>query len=291
MLEVSEADRAAFSSRICEIDYAAVGDQHLLGSYNRSLPVKLSRMMENARDWEHLPFVHPTSFADIALVDAGRWGWRCKTSLPGQGGEQLVELLVDADNHYWATTIVEGAGAGAQIHTKATARDEGGIGIDVRFFMPQKPETEQAAGMLLGYLQTQYARLYDEDEALMLGRQEALDERRLSRASARGDMLDAGPVAELDRSRTYEWSLGGASVVGRFHEDRWVVHGARCPHALGPLGGAKVGKDGHIVCPWHGYGFDLATGEEDQGRCGALALYSATVENARLIIRSGKSAD
>ncbi|WP_435417001.1 hypothetical protein WAB17_08870 [Parerythrobacter aurantius] len=169
LMEVAQADRDAFSGRASSIDYAATQDLYYLGNYVRQIPSNLARMMENAHDWEHLPFVHPSSFAAIAAVESGPWGWRCKTALPNDGGDQLIELLVDNDRHYWATTVVEGPGKGTQIHTQASALDAGGIEVEVRFYLPLAPQSAEQGAMILGYLQTQYATLYDEDEALMLG--------------------------------------------------------------------------------------------------------------------------
>lgn len=42
-------------------------------------------------------------------------------------------------------------------------------------------------------------------------------------------------------------------------EDRWVAADAWCPHMLGPLHqGTRCGSE--VVCPWHGWRFDLASG-------------------------------
>ncbi|MDN3646295.1 Rieske 2Fe-2S domain-containing protein [Pontixanthobacter aestiaquae] len=231
-------------------------------------------MMENAYDWEHLPFVHPSSFAHIELIDEGEWGWRCKTTLPpaAGGGEQVVELLVDRPNHYWATTVMEGTGEGVQIHTQATqksADDPRAIEVDVRFYLPQAPETEEQASMILGYLQAQYKMLYDEDEALMSARQDALDKRKEARKAA-PETADLGPETELDRGMSHPVELSSGRFVVRHHKGEWITHAAMCPHMLGPLGDADISKDGTITCPWHAYRFDLADGAEQEGRCGAL---------------------
>lgn len=34
-----------------------------------------------------------------------------------------------------------------------------------------------------------------------------------------------------------------------------------CPHAGGPLGEGKLREGGVVECPWHGWRFDLATGQ------------------------------
>lgn len=283
-MQVTEQERASFAGRPTSVAADATEHLHYLGNYVRDIPSNLKRMMENAHDWEHLPFVHPSSFAAIAEVESGTWGWRCKTRLPNNGGEQLIELLVDEPQHYWATTVVEGPGQGTQIHTQASDNDAGGITVDVRFYLPQPPEHDQQAAMILGYLQAQYATLYDEDEALMLGRQEALDERRSLRSEEAAETVDLGLEADLDRSKQHEVTVAGARVLVRYLSGGWMAHAARCPHALGPLDEAQPDADGTITCPWHGYRFDLGTGAEEHKRCGALALYAVSVEDGRLLV-------
>lgn len=288
-MQVAEADREAFSGRATVIDYAVSERLHFLGNYVREIPSNLTRMMENANDWEHLPFVHPSSFAAITEVESGPWGWRCKTALPNAGGEQLIELLVDNDRHYWATTVVEGPGQGTQIHTQATALDAGGIEVDVRFYLPLAPQSDEQGAMILGYLQAQYATLYDEDEALMLGRQAALDERKSLRALAPLEVLNLGPESALDRDVVHEGMLGREKVLVRHWQGRWIAHAARCPHALAPLGDVQLDAQGGLTCPWHGYRFDLRSGAEDYKRCGSLPLFETVVEGARLIVRHAVS--
>ena len=62
-----------------------------VGTYRRVLPVSLVRMYENTLDWEHLPFVHDSSFSSIECLDAGPWGWRAITTSP-RGDENEIEL-------------------------------------------------------------------------------------------------------------------------------------------------------------------------------------------------------
>lgn len=256
------------------VDYQAIERLHYLGNYTREIPVSLNRMMENAYDWEHLPFVHPSSFADIKLIDEGDWGWHCRATLPAGGGEQEVQLLVDLPRHYWATTVLSGTGAGVQIHTQASdggAADGRLISVDVRFYAPQAPESDAQAAMILGYLQTQYKTLYDEDEALMSGRQKALDRRKSNRRSVPA-RVDLGPLADLDRQQSHNVELASGRFTVRFHDGRWIAHAAVCPHMLGPLGDAEIDPQGRIICPWHGYQFALDDGQEKQRRCGSLPV-------------------
>lgn len=114
---------APFRTRSKTIDYDQLSSLHYMGNYERILPVSITRMIENAYDWEHLPYVHPSSFAAIEHIESGPWGWRAKTTLPHKAGKptisQHIELLVDRSRNYWATTVIDGPGAGMQIHTQA----------------------------------------------------------------------------------------------------------------------------------------------------------------------------
>ncbi|MGB3739304.1 MAG: Rieske (2Fe-2S) protein [Pontixanthobacter sp.] len=248
-----------------------VAGLHYLGQYERELPVSLARMMENAYDWAHLPHVHPSSFADIALIDEGDWGWHCRTVLPpaAGGGTQELVLRVDRVRSFWATTVLAGAGAGVQIHTQARGIAKRRIAIDVRFYVPQPPQDTAQGKAILAYLQTQYAGLYDEDAALMNARQTALD----AKAAPVRDLpsrRDLGAVADLDAGGRYSVDLAQGTFVVRRHGGAWIAHAAVCPHMLGPLDDAPI-ADGTVVCPWHGYAFAIADGAEVRGRCGALA--------------------
>jgi nitrite reductase/ring-hydroxylating ferredoxin subunit len=60
----------------------------------------------------------------------------------------------------------------------------------------------------------------------------------------------------------------------------------RCPHANGPVGEGKV-KAGQIVCPWHFFRFDLATGKAAgtaEESVMKLRLFPVTVERGEIAI-------
>jgi nitrite reductase (NADH) small subunit len=73
------------------------------------------------------------------------------------------------------------------------------------------------------------------------------------------DFIDAGAVAELPSGRAKAIDVNGRRIA-LFH----TVHGFfaldnTCPHRGGPLAEGDVVGD-EIVCPWHLWGFELATG-------------------------------
>lgn len=269
-LAITAEDKSLIDGHSKEIDHQAIEGLHLLGCYTRELPVNIKRMMENAYDWEHLPFVHPSSFAKIAKISSGSWGWRAKVELPETGEEQLLQLLVDNAHNYWATTVLSGTGKGVHIHTQATAISDDAISIDVRFYLDQPFEDDAANQMVLGHLQTLYAQLYDEDQQLMLGRQAALDFRDSS-ADHKLTEIDLGKKTQLETEIPKQFELSGKRFCLNRIKGEWLVYSATCPHLLGPLGDAEIENNGIITCPWHGYRFDIKTGRNLDGYCGELA--------------------
>lgn len=268
------------------IDYKRIANLHYLGNYVRSLPTNMARMMENAYDWEHLPYVHPSSFASIDLIDSGAWGWRARIGVPG-GAEptyQMLDLLVDADRNYWVSTVYDGPGEGIEIHTQATTLNQDEIQVDVRFYLPQSPGSD-AAGSILQYMQSQYATLYDEDIDLMQGRQSALEERSRWRiAINQQDETLVGAVSDLDPAMPHTVETATGRFCVRYVDGNWIAHSAVCPHQLGPLQHGDVDAEGRVTCPWHGYKFDIRSGENSDGQCPALASAPGLIERDGLLI-------
>lgn len=278
---LTEIEQEKTDARTNLIDYDRIENLHYLGNYVRPLPTKMARMMENAYDWEHLPYVHPSSFSSIDLVDQGDWGWRAKLGVPGgiEPTHQMLDLLVDAKRNYWVSTVYHGPGEGIEIHTQATTLTDEEIEVDVRFFLPEAPADAATGTAILQYMQAQYKTLYDEDIALMHGRQMALEDRsRWRKETPHPSDIKVASVAELDALQTLTIETETGRYCLRHWQDRWVVHSAVCPHLLGPLQDSSLDADGYITCPWHGYQFNIITGESRKGQCQALAKAPKLIE-------------
>jgi nitrite reductase/ring-hydroxylating ferredoxin subunit len=90
-------------------------------------------------------------------------------------------------------------------------------------------------------------------------------------------------VCPLDRLREGEArsvDVGGLSLAVFLSEGRVFALGNRCAHRDFPLDEGTV-QDGCVRCPWHGWRFDLATGEHitSFGRRRGLLTYPVRVEN------------
>jgi nitrite reductase/ring-hydroxylating ferredoxin subunit len=223
--------------------------------YERPVRVGIERVWENVRDWEHLPWLHGGSFRAIDLVDEADWGWKARIGLqPGDGPEILLELVIESDRRYVSRTL-EGAAAGTEIWTTLEPRGPDLTDVRVEFHVPDVPEGA-ADRIGVGYTAL-YTKLWDEDEEMMQWRSTQLARRGVAEAAT----VDLGPVEDLRARlpRVVEFAGRPFRIVA--DGDALLAHAALCPHMLGPLDGCAV-EDGAVVCPWHGYRFDVRSGRQ-----------------------------
>ena len=233
------------------------GDLTRVATYERSLPVGMARVWENVFDWEHLPWLHRTSFLDIEALDSGAHGWRARVGLPPAARRQEIEieLRVEREAGRYVTRTLAGPGSGGEIWTRLFERGPHAVDIEVAFHARDvAPEQVDAVGAAFVTL---YRRLWDEDEAMMARRAELLARTPPPRREAAE--LALGPLDALRPRLPLGVTLGGRHL--RVVEAGGALHAYEtvCPHWLGPLGEAPV-EDGSVRCPWHGYRFDLASG-------------------------------
>jgi len=231
--------------------------------YHRRVRASIERVWENVHDWEHLPWLHAPSFSRIELVDSGPWGWRALIDLePATGSALELELVRDADAERYVARTLAGPGEGTEIWTSLVPHAEDHTDIAVEFHVPDVAATDVAA---VGAAYTQlYKRLWDEDEAMMRHRVERLTALHEIDV-AEPDDCDLGTLDELRERLPLIVEFGGRRYRVVDHADELVVHACDCPHMLGPLDAAVV-EAGRIRCPWHGYEFELHTGESSDGR-------------------------
>lgn len=120
---------------------------------------------------------------------------------------------------------------------------------------------------------------FDPDAVLAHARPEPIDVPPTEGAGV--DVLDASSLAE---GEVAEVLVGGEALV--LCRVDGVVHAldAVCPHAGGPL--AEGDLDGHeLVCPWHGWPFDVRTGACGVHPTHALATYEVWESGGRILVR------
>ncbi|MEK7115929.1 MAG: Rieske 2Fe-2S domain-containing protein [Patescibacteria group bacterium] len=93
-----------------------------------------------------------------------------------------------------------------------------------------------------------------------------------------------GPQNLVEVGRVEEWADGQAREV-KVHKkpmtvvrlgDRFFAVNSICPHMGGPLSCGTV-TEGRLHCPWHGWSFDVETGQSPNGH--HLDCYRVAVEN------------
>jgi nitrite reductase/ring-hydroxylating ferredoxin subunit len=233
--------------------------------YERELDASVERIWENVLDWEHLPYLHSQSFTSVRMTSQDANHWCGEVGLPDSGGSTVeLDVRLDRPNLRYTTRTVSGTGAGTAIVTQMFPRTERRTGIRVEFFLPWAPAGAEAA--IGDIYRNIYVTLWDQDEAMMRERQHAIDaaaSRAADTTAARSVSL--GRVRELASRLPMDVELGGrrfrvVSVDGRLH-----AHDTRCPHLGGPLNEGSI-EGCELVCPWHGYRFDLVTGRSSDGR-------------------------
>jgi nitrite reductase (NADH) small subunit len=93
--------------------------------------------------------------------------------------------------------------------------------------------------------------------------------------------IHVGSTADFEGGRRRMLVVNGREIVVLRHEDRFYAYENVCLHMGGPVaegvlipkveailgdGGVQLGErfnsdEMHIVCPWHGWEYDLETGE------------------------------
>ncbi len=241
-----------------------------LGTYRRELPVSIERLYENAIDWEHLPYLHRSSFARIECIEAGEWGFRARV-WPQPYDERrmfIIELKLNRDCRRWITSTLEGPGRGNEVWTHAFPVGDRETHIVVDFFAPGI--APDRAPELFNSYKTLYTRLYDEDVEMMSDRQAQLD--TVKTRPPAGSQLHRvlGPLEQVRLRLPMTIEERGRRFRIVEVDGKLIAHSTVCPHTLGPLGSATV-TDGMIECPWHGFKFDIATGKCVSGHKCSLA--------------------
>ncbi|MFN8542952.1 MAG: Rieske 2Fe-2S domain-containing protein [Candidatus Binatia bacterium] len=202
--------------------------------YERTIRASIERIWENVLDWEHLPWLHHTTFAHVHPLERGTDGWRAESALAWAPQDAFViQVTLDRPRLRYVTRTVAGVGDGTEIETRLAPVGHEATRIAVEFRVPGVAPDQ--AGAVGDFYVGLYTRLWDEDEGMMVRRQAVVD-----------GQVPAG-------CRTVE--VGG----------RAIAFSTRCPHLGGPLDAAAI-ADGCVTCPWHGYRFDVRTGASADGR-------------------------
>jgi len=228
-----------------------------VATYSRRVRASAERVWENVHDWEHLPTLHAASFRSIRCARADANGWRAQIGL-ANGGEIALELSLESDRRSYHSRTVGGPGAGTDIFTRVTEVGAHATDIAVAFLAPNVP-ADAVSKLGAAFVQL-YTRLWDEDEAMMQHRQAFLDgvAPRPPRPGARAEAVRPRRCtarAAAPRGGRRRRRLARARARGPPRRARRLA----CPHWGASLASARI-EENAVMCPWHGYRFDLASG-------------------------------
>ncbi len=167
-------------------------------TWRRKIRAGIERIWENVFDWEHLPVLHEMYFDAVELIEIGYWGWRVAlTKHPGTLDRRMVlELWADRENARYRVQTLSGDGAGTEIWTLLTPAGPRRTAVEVRYYLPERHPRRLAA--LAGKCRASCAQLWDEDEAMMVRREEMTARAAKGRPGS-GAAVSLGPLAELRR--------------------------------------------------------------------------------------------
>jgi nitrite reductase/ring-hydroxylating ferredoxin subunit len=235
--------------------------------YQRSIAASVARIWENVLDWEHLPWLHRTSFAAVRVLEQSANGWRAwVTTATPRRQESLIDVRLDRTALRYVTRTLEGDGADTEISTLLTPSDERATRIHVGFDVPESDAARlEAIGAAYRRL---YARLWDEDEAMILRRQAVLDEAG-GFAPVPTQSIPLGRLDELRRRLPLRFRHDGRELRLVELDGEVFAYPTICPHLGGPLDDAPL-EAGCVTCPWHGYRYDIRSGRCVSGKPLAL---------------------
>jgi len=234
-------------------------------TYHREVRAGIGRIWENVFDWEHLPVLHGIYFNHVGLIESGSWGWRVElTKNPGTPDRlMLTEVRADRAKGRYRVQTLAGDGPGTEIWTLLEPVGPDRTAIEVRSYLPEHHrEKLETLGEKYG---RSCQRLWDQDEAMMM-RRDAVLARAADRRTRSRCPLPIGPLSELRPRLPLLVEFAGESFrIVEIEDRRLIAHATTCPHWLGPLE-ETTPENGILRCPWHGYLFDIRTGESADGR-------------------------
>lgn len=100
-------------------------------------------------------------------------------------------------------------------------------------------------------------------------------------------VIDVGPLEELPlgQGRAFVFERRRIAIF-RQRDGRLFATDDRCPHRGGPLSDGLLGE-GRVLCPLHGFAFDLATG---CGPAHRAVVHEVHVEAGRVVVLISEAA-
>jgi nitrite reductase/ring-hydroxylating ferredoxin subunit len=98
------------------------------------------------------------------------------------------------------------------------------------------------------------------------------------------EFVDVGSVGDLPVGRARTVTVGDRKIALYHTASGYFASDNQCPHRGGPLGeGDIIGEE--IICPWHLWGFEVATGECTGNTQVGIVTHKVTIEGDRILVK------
>lgn len=97
------------------------------------------------------------------------------------------------------------------------------------------------------------------------------------------EMVKVLEESDLPKEGQVTEAAGGRLCVARL-KGQIVVLDNDCPHSGGPLGQGMI-ENGCVVCPYHGWAFDLKTGAASHDASEKVRIFESEVRDGALMVR------
>lgn len=98
------------------------------------------------------------------------------------------------------------------------------------------------------------------------------------------DFVKVANINEFISTPIRKAVVNGKEIVLCKHEDKFYATSAICPHQGGPLDEGTL-ENGCVVCPWHGWVFNVKDGSCQLNPSVRIETYEAKVEGNDLLLR------
>jgi nitrite reductase/ring-hydroxylating ferredoxin subunit len=95
---------------------------------------------------------------------------------------------------------------------------------------------------------------------------------------------DAEAKTRVPDNSTQLLIIGGKRVCLARHNDEFYAVQDRCTHNGESLSKGKINFAGEVICPWHGYRFDLRSGRACDSSSDDLETYPIKADNTGFFI-------
>jgi nitrite reductase/ring-hydroxylating ferredoxin subunit len=96
--------------------------------------------------------------------------------------------------------------------------------------------------------------------------------------------IDVAATSDLPAGRAKAFTVGDRRIAVCHTGKGFFAVDNTCPHRGGPLGEGDVLGD-ELVCPWHLWGFDVASGLCPGNPDMSVGTHEVRVENERILVK------